>query len=292
MCESNSERDQTAHRSPPIWLPPSLQLITTADGSPTLRDSSEHANHSGEHMHHSGGAATESQYVYLPALRWIEDSLLNERGNPVWGKCNLLEANTAVFVVGLGLGYLEMLTVAWWINSPVANRSPMQGVQMASNLHLVSFEKNETLAEAFLGWVQGNPSEVHEQIANRIAQDENTTPQRIRSVLAALHSTAQWHILGDFVEESTKPEADSLLRGKDAAAILFDAYSPESSPAIWSKSTLDPFLSHFQNIRCCAFATYASRTALKAILRDHGFTLMKRPGFGRKRESTLALRLR
>lgn len=265
----------------PQWLPSDLALVVTADGSLTLSDVGPFASHSGERMHHSGGALSESQYVYLPALQWLRPGP-NDPSGPVMCCAQAIERrNTAVVVVGLGLGYLELLTAAWWLR---------HGDSSVSSLSLITYESNDALSAAFLGWVCGEQSDLHHQVARQVANACEIDTRALRSLLLCLYRSGHWTICGDFVAGVRSGELGFLMHETEEAVILFDAYSPSSNPEIWDRDFLGLFLSHFDSVSRCSFATYASRTALKAILRSNGFTLMKRKGFALKRECTLALR--
>lgn len=266
----------------PDWLPPDLALVVTADGSLTLSDAGPFASRSGEHMHHSGGALSESQYVYLPALQWLRPGADPSSVPPASTLIAAENLKTTVVVVGLGLGYLELITAAWWLK---------HGDGSVSNLSLITYERNNALVTAFLGWVHGEPSQLHQQVARQVAAEWEIDMHALRSLLLSLHNCKHWTFYGDFVADVRNGGlAGCLKRGTSEAAILFDAYSPSSNPEVWDQQLLGLFLSHFNSTTRCSFATYASRTSLKRILRSSRFTLMKRRGFAAKRECTLALR--
>ena len=140
---------------------------------------------------------------------------------------------------------------------------------------------------------------LHEQICEGVAQavpEVNT--EDIKSLLRELQHAGQWTILGRLDGSFTKQQRTQLgIAAFDV--ILYDAYSPASSPELWQSDFLESFLanhvSHMSNIshggtRTAVFASYASRTSLKQSLRKQGFILEKRKGFGSKRECTLAYR--
>ncbi len=249
----------------------SLEWTKTEDGSPTLRDWGKDGGNTGESMHHSAGAFSESLYVYLPALQRFRS--LN------------LTATPSVCVVGLGLGYLELLIAAYFL-SKNQNTPP--------RLRLTSHESRGDLRRAFLEWVLdrqpkakptpsvlSNAGEAYEHIQKKMAQHFQLEPNTLRLALKQWSEQGRWELRAALNSTNMRPERHHV--------ILFDAYSSASSPTLWKRSFFDALLAQ-QAAETCVFATYASRTILKHSLRTHGFCLEKRKGFQGKRECTLAIR--
>jgi protein-L-isoaspartate O-methyltransferase len=130
---------------------PSKQFITelTADNSPTLRLISS-ATSKPESMHHSGGAATETKYIYGEAIL----------------KALTFQKDLNFLVVGLGLGYIEIL-----ISS------------LIENAKIESYEIDEELRTHFLDWVKGSEQL---EIYNLVCKNLNVNNAQVRSRVAAL----------------------------------------------------------------------------------------------------------
>ena len=73
--------------------------------------------------------------------------------------------------------------------------------------------------------------------------------------------------------------------------ILYDAFSNNTNEELWDQSFLEEFIESYCDREFCYFSTYAATSNLKRALKEKGFTLEKRQGFSRKRESTFAYRL-
>jgi hypothetical protein len=70
--------------------------------------------------------------------------------------------------------------------------------------------------------------------------------------------------------------------------ICYDFYSSKQDPELWSEDFLKSFLKRFADSEICFFSTYACTGVLKRALAQHNFTVIKKPGFCQKRDSTLA----
>lgn len=274
-------------------------VVETGDGSPSLRGEREP-------MHHLGGAYTETQYIYGDALRkLIPQAQLEE-----W----------RVIVVGLGLGYIELLSMA-------------EALKNQKKLHLLSYEINSQLVQTFLNWLSGEQTSfVYDQLYSYFERDYKGVGS-IKLELYKLYQNGDWIIKGGLDESSLaenkipvilenesnakksnvknsssiRTEAitsesiasgimgtgamdDKDVKMKDYNAILFDAFSGKSTPELWTEDFLRRILSYF-SAPFCVFSTYACTGVLKRILADSQFAVEKRPGFQGKRHSTMAIRI-
>jgi len=225
--------------------------IETGDGSPTLRLSAE-----GEAMHALEGAFTETQYIYQPT---VEKATVNVE-------------NPRFLSVGLGLGYNEILIVA---ESVKHGRQP-------ELIH--SYESVPELIRCFRGWIQGEDTElngVYDDIVTRYAQHY------------ALPASAIQFRLEDLLDQG-KLVLDTAITARTLPpkvnAICFDAFSSKTSPELWSEEFLNEF---FKNAAAekCFLSTYACTGALKRALKNNGFEVEIKKGFGVKRESTFARKI-
>ncbi len=223
--------------------------VITGDGSPTIRDLGT-ANQ--ECMHHGGGAYQETQYIYGEAIRTVIPTCPNPR----------------FLVVGLGLGYIEILIACEWLKS-----------QKMGNCRVVSFESEAYWRRQFQHWLAGETCELNAVNHLRDSQFKRDYPGEISQVRHWLknHLTlaaALTHL----------PEWQGQIHG-----ILFDAYSSKTSQELWQEDYLITFLQYYA-APYCLFVTYASTGSLKRALKFCNFTLQERRGFQGKKESTWAVK--
>jgi hypothetical protein len=223
----------------------SFSVIWTDDGSPSLRGDTEP-------MHHLGGAYSETQYIYGEALRHLV----------TWP--DLTEWK--VLVVGLGLGYIELMALA-------------EALRNGKKAQILSYEIKQELVETFLGWLRGEREEpVYEKMYEFFRRDYPELD--LKGQLLAAHQSGQWRIEGALSAEHFP--ADSYQ------AILFDAFSGKSTPDLWTEDFLKQFLARVAKAPA-VFATYACTGVLRRTLQGAGFAVEKRTGFLGKRNSTMAV---
>ncbi|MBY0369820.1 hypothetical protein K2X33_03980 [bacterium] len=227
---------------------------TTADGSPTLS-----SGEGGEWMHHRAGAFSETQYVYGEALQLA------------WGT-----KGRSFVSVGLGLGYLEILLAAW-----------AERFGGGESMSLRSFEAHPALRQSFLDWVTQTSSPAaslqaaYHRITERTAHKMDVAPSAISLRLRNWLRSGQWECEGALRDATEWP--------KRFDAILYDPFSSDTSPQLWSSGWLECFLDAAGEGRC-VFASYAATSVLKKALLKKKFRLIAREGFAGKRECTLAVR--
>ncbi len=222
----------------------SFSVILTGDGSPSLRGDSEP-------MHHLGGAYSETQYIYGEALRRLL----------LWSELK----KWRVLVVGLGLGYIELMAMA----EALKNDKPVQ---------ILSYEVMPELVEAFLGWLQGKESEpVYDRLYEFYLKDYPGL--NLKAALLTAYESGLWQIRGALNPESLPNEPYQCL--------LFDAFSGKSTPDLWTEDFLKQFL---KQTVCdqAIFSTYACTGTLRRTLQEAHFKVEKRVGFLGKRNSTIA----
>ena len=219
--------------------------INSRDGSPSLQWGTQ-----GEPMHHSGGALSESKYVY----------------GPVWDFVQTLPRRR-ILICGLGLGYLEMLTVL--------------RLGVGDGTEVLSLEKDPTLVEAFQSFVAGGESSIHERMLQCLAGNDPRVAEQTRKRLFQAYQQGHYRIGGALVEG---PWDEGYFNG-----ICFDLFSSETSPELWREDFLRRFLQNAA-AKTSIFATYAARSTLKRALGAEGFQVIPRSGFAGKRECTLATR--
>jgi hypothetical protein len=230
----------------------------TKDLSPTLR--LNEAAYLNESMHHSGGAATETTYIYKNPIR--QAMRISRQFAPF--------KPMHTVVVGLGLGYIE---ISWAQILEELQMNPGPG------LSLDSFESVVGLKSSFQNWVCNlNPNKVYSDIANSLSQFSS--------------ESAVKKILNENLGQNGNLFGDILLApvtSKKWNMICYDAFSKKVSQPLWDEAFLKKFLTEHA-ADDCVFTTYASTSTLKKVLSEEKFTLLNRPGFSGKRESTLAIR--
>jgi tRNA U34 5-methylaminomethyl-2-thiouridine-forming methyltransferase MnmC len=177
--------------------------------------------------------------------------------------------NPALISVGLGLGYNEILIVC---------ESIRQG-RMPRLIH--SYESVGGLVENFRGWIQDKESElaaVYDAILNLYAEKYAVPASAMKFRLQDLLAQNKLILDGAITAETVPPFANG---------ICFDAFSSKTSPELWTEEFLNRF---FKNaaMEKCFLSTYACTGALKRALKNSGFTVEIKKGFGVKRESTFA----
>ena len=233
-----------------------FNFTTTDDGSPTVRVDDSEA------MHSLRGAFSETVYIYGSA---IEECL--KRG-----------FTPRVLSLGLGLGYVEILSAAFFRK---------YGVRGGGE----SFELLPELRSWFFDWARSRadlvPPEfckVYDAILERTAAETGQASLAIRAELAAMLSSENWRLNGPLSSELIP-----LRPPRKFGCICFDAFSNKTSPDLWTEEFLSSFFSDV-SAPGAVVSTYACTGALKRSLRTAGYDLDIRAGFANKRESTFAIR--
>lgn len=230
---------------------PQFDIFTTADGSPTINLDG------GEKMHSLEGAFSESLYIYAKTLE----------------KTLKLEKDPHILSMGLGLGYNELISTAI-----ISKKGLKESL-------ILSFEKVDFLREAFLAWLQGEDSplvEVYDLVLKTISSNFQVEPAYLKSTTQQSHSNGHLIIKSELLPLNPLP-------GK-FNCVYYDAFSNETDGYLWTEEHLKQFIDEYCDTNCF-FSTYAATGNLKRALKEKGFSLEKRPGFGMKRESTRAFRL-
>lgn len=282
---------------PEILFPSGIrfQLVETADQSLTARliytastasgttSTSEPANTS-ETMHSLRGAFLETVYIYGKAYDTAVELLDQAALNPVTGAPPLTTRHPRVFSLGLGLGYVELLSSAL-------------SIRHDRELHGASFEAVPELNSSFLNWlglhsVDSNPStntglvpaHVYDDILNRTSKETGVPDALIKSRLKEAIKSQSWSIEGPLTAELSVSSLETPFH-----CIAFDAFSSKSTPELWTREFLDSFLAK-ACAPVCVLSTYACTGHLKRALQSANFTLNIREGYASKRDSTLATR--
>lgn len=253
-------------------------ILTTEDGSPTLKPTQTGHALPVQAMHSLQGALSETLHVYGP----LADALASHR-----------VAQKAV-VVGLGLGYIESLLAATALCTSWTPHS------------LVSFESETELSDAFISALaltgahpadeQSPLEEPHPphtlpalcaDVQHRVAKAMGVDTAPLRSLLLRWHEEGRFLILGSLNEEALA-EVSQKRALEGFGALFFDAYSAEASRELWTP----PFLNALLSLAAprAGVSTYAAKGDLVRAARAHGFVRERRYGYGAKRECTLAFR--
>lgn len=211
-------------------------------------------------MHGLQGAFGEGLYIYLNALR----------------ECLKFGLPPSIFSLGLGLAYNEIISIAYF-----------QKYQL-DNFKIVSYEKCPSLISGLQEWLgivkQATAptwSSTYDSILERTAHHFRLTKGALKQNLQDSISSQKWILQGAFTPDTQFSQKFNC--------IFYDAFSEKTDPQLWDAKTLQTW-----SLRACqpncVFSTYAAKGILKRILKEQGFTLIKRPGFAGKRHSTLAIR--
>lgn len=237
-----------------------MNFVKTDDGSLTLR------NRFGETMHSQKGALGETLYVYGKAIE------MTLQLPPPW---NFL-------IVGTGLGYIEL-----------ALSTIVQKLEIKENhlIKIVSLESDDHLKDLFLSWVQRKVITenfqrcfdfIESQLSSLIFSQYFAllNMNAIREWLHKKFQNGSWQFQGDLFHHLNSTHKYN--------SILYDPYSSLSLPELWDEKHLHEMLLQFSN-SSTVFSSYSAKSSLKRALIKNGYQLIKRKGFGNKRECTLAI---
>ncbi|MEY3902225.1 MAG: hypothetical protein RL189_1531 [Pseudomonadota bacterium] len=253
------------------------QLLETADGSYSLRVGKQQHTLS-EPMHSSKGAWSETFAIYLPAL---DCSLPPRTRSSAFIDSNQL---WSIASVGLGLGYNEILAAGLALKESLS----------ADRLYIESYEEHQELADSFRHHFSNRPSlRENHPLGSVYADICRRTAEHFALSETTLHKFINQLLIEQRIILKSRLNTETLIATNAPRekfnCILFDAFSPSSSPDLWEAHLLESMVASLP-AKNCVFASYASRTVLKKILRTAGFVIHKRTGFAGKRESTFAVR--
>ena len=233
----------------PVITSERYSLVQLANGVFSVRSLAE-----AETFHPVIGPAAEAEALYLRQLR-IPERLAGHAGEFV------------VWDVGLGAA-ANVLGV-------------LRGVRgAAAPLRVVSFDHTSEPLEfglahaAQLGYFGGYETAVRELLDRDRAEFDNGGQR----VVWELHP-------GDFPALAAAPAARALPKPH---AILFDAYSPASNPAMWTLPLFTSLFGLLDPARPCSLATYSRSTLLRVSLLLAGFYVGAGHATGEKEETTIA----
>ncbi len=230
----------------------------TKDGSPSVSMGNEYSRT--ELMHSTDGAFSETLYLYEPIVEFVAN------------QCS----NYTFLSVGLGLGYVEMMIVGYFLK---------QGIFDKDRFRIFSYEKDGSLKSFFYSFFLGDkvPNlfyDTYTEIINMYAKHYVIAVHELKEAMKKALLQNNILLLSDFNLSTSVPEK--------VQGVFFDAFSAGTSPELWSSEALDHVFNQCDTP--CALATYASRSDLKKALHRHGFELLKKQGYGGKKHSTFAQR--
>lgn len=234
-------------------LPSHMKLVQTEDNSPSIEIS---YSHSQELMHSSLGAFSETIYIYLSALE----------------KSSELKIPMNILSIGLGLGYNELITIGYCLHK---KQEPQ----------ITSYESDLFLRSQFTDWIV-NPSQdsqlqsSYDKILKLTADYFKISPSSIYSKLVELFQNQSFDLKEKFVISEEK---------KPYNVVFYDPFSQSSMPDFWQDEFLDSFFKKMCANKC-VISSYAATGIFKRCLEKNLFTVNLRPGFARKRNSTMAWR--
>lgn len=239
-----------------------LSFYQTNDGSLSVKLKKNDIE--SELMHSNEGAFSETIYVYLPVIQFVFDNKLN----PIF------------LSIGLGMGYIEIMIVSFFLkHNPDILKNNFFCIQ--------TFEKENILIEQFKKFflAEDIPNDFkycYEKIIKYNCDYFQIKEDILKAEMISL-------ILNNNILFYNEFSDNSKLK-YSSHGIFFDAFSVKSSPFLWKENVLHHVFNDENCDKICSFATYASKTVLKKILRENNFILENKKGFLRKRECILAER--
>lgn len=218
-----------------------------------------------ELMHSESGAFSETLYVYLPVVEFIVKNNLKPK----------------FLSIGLVAGYIEIMLVSYLIKRAKEN-------EKIQNLIIESFEAEVKLIEFFKSYFfDENIPSAFKNCYDKIIELNCAYFTIEKKILKA---EIKKLIILNKLRFNEKYLLNTQIQNP-AHGIFFDAFSVNSSPELWEEKLIWNILSIKNAAPSCSFATYASKTILKKILKENNFILQKKKGFSGKRECIYAERI-
>ena len=258
-------------------LPSKYRRLTTKDGSPTLEFTVDGVV---ENMHNFHGAFAETDYIYGEAMRRAIQAGLKK---------------LRVLSVGLGIAYNEILVSSFLLKaqSQNARSEPSDSFEQTtaaratdSQIELLqSFEIDSYLKQSFLTWLVDEEltalGSTYDDVLKLYAEHTGENASEIKSQLGLWLEQGKFALADKFSIETNCPEPFHVL--------FYDPFSNKTNPDFWTEQALERFLQKWA-ADDCIISTYAATGALKRAFKNQGFQLVKRAGFGGKRQSFMGLR--
>lgn len=228
------------------------KIIETTDASPSLEWLA-----TGEAMHNRLGAFSESLVLYGALVK----------------KSIELCKRARIISVGLGLGYNELISFAQCL-----------ALNM-DDIYLESFEENNDLRTQWLSWLNDQPApltNVYDKIAELCEKEFHLSPKGLLKSKMKIALDNETLVLRDRLDLNT-------AFSQKFHCVLYDPFSAKTNPDCWSEEFLKDFFNKVCE-RICLVSTYAAKGNLKRSLKTLGFTVENPPGFGGKRQCTIASR--
>ena len=210
----------------------------------------------GETFHPVIGPAAEAEALYVRQLRLVERLRQHQGEFVIWD-------------VGLGAA----------ANCLAVLRATRQ---IECQIRLVSFDQTLEPLQFALEHAAALPylDGYEEAMAALVTKSAETL--RLANGL----QTVAWQLcLGDFPDLLRSGRAKALPKPH---AILFDAYSPATNPAMWTQPLFSQIFHLLDPGRPCAMPTYSRSTMLRVTLLLAGFFVGKGHATGEKEETTVA----
>jgi len=235
--------------SPSVPSATGYRIVKLANGSHSVHSLAHH-----ETFHPVIGPVAEAEALYVRQLRLIER----------------LQNHTGEFVLwDVGLG---------------AAANALTALRAARDIHcsirLLSFDHTlEPLAFALQ----------HREALGYLAGYETHLERLLREHHCSFHQgpqTVTWDIhLADFPALLAQPAALNLAKPH---AIMFDAFSPATNPAMWTQPLFANLFRLLNPDRPCSLPTYSRSTMLRVTLLLAGFFVGVGHATGEKEETTIA----
>ena len=232
-----------------VQIEAGYQIVRLANGI--------HSVHSVAHretFHPVVGPVAEAEALYVKQLR-LAERLAKHTGEFV------------IWDVGLGAA-ANVLTV---LRAVRGFPTPLRVISFDRTIEPLEFALRHTVE---LGYFNEFESATRELVANR------------RVAFANERHSVNWELhLADFPQLITGAPPDAFPAPH---AILFDAFSPATNPAMWTQPLFADIFKRLDPARPCALPTYSRSTMLRVSLMLAGFFVGVGHATGEKEETTIA----
>lgn len=227
------------------------QLVTLANGARSIHSVAYH-----ETFHPVIGPAQEAEALYVRQLRLLDRLQVHQNEFVVWD-------------VGLGAAANVLALLR-------ASR------HLTCRIRVISFDQTlEPLRFALRHARELDYLHSYESLLSRLLE-QSGPPVRWVDEGQEIHWQA---VIADFPSFLTSPDAEAMPKPH---AILFDAFSPATNPAMWTYPLFSRLYQLLDPRRPCALPTYSRSTMLRVTLLLAGFFVGKGHATGEKEETTIA----
>ena len=239
-----------ANENKSILLTYPYTLVSTP-GGPSIRSVAE-----GETFHPVAGPETEAEILYVRQLDLVARA----------GSAGAAQREFVIWDVGLGAGG----NICSVLRALAGCGARLRIVSFDRTLDPLDFALSQATNLPFLTGLESLLQEL--RIHHQVTLD--SSPWQ-----------GQWDLhLGDFPEQIAR----SNLRLPAPDAILFDAFSPQKNPAMWTRSLFEALHTRLAGDRPATLATFSRATLVRTALLLAGWYVGRGKAIAGKEETTMA----